>query len=72
MRSKGKRKNFDWGKGKYYLKIDSIPNNITLFRKTKEAAFITFKRYNDVGKQIEWLGKWNGKEFVDDKVPASL
>ncbi len=70
MSSRSRRKSFDWGKGKYYLKIDSSPNNITLYRKTKEAAAHAFFQYNNVGKRVEWLGKWNGKKFVDDKAPA--
>lgn len=64
------KKKFDYGKGKYYLVIKSIPNNITMFRRTKEAAVDAFQSYAAVGKPIEWLGKWNGRKFVEDNPPV--
>ncbi len=66
------RKNFAMGKGKYYFTIKSVPNNITIFRKSKDAAIATFKKYQKAGKEIEWLGKWDGKKFVDSSMPAAL
>lgn len=64
------KKKFDYGKGKYYMIIKSIPNNITFFRKSKEAAVEAFQSYMAVGKNVEWLGKWNGKKFVENNPPA--
>lgn len=66
------RKKYTMGKGKYYFTIKSVPNNITIFRKTKEAAVTAFKKYKKAGKEIEWLGKWNGKEFTESSTPAAV
>jgi len=68
MRSK---KNFSWSKGKYYFTVKSSPNNITMFRTTKEQAALAFHRYVRIGKETEWLGKWNGKSF-DENTPPEL
>lgn len=59
------------GKDKYYFTIKSVPNNITIFRKTKEAAMTAFRKYERAGKEIEWLGKWDGKKFVENAMPAT-
>lgn len=68
MRSK---KNFDYGKGKYYFTIKSSPNNITIHRKEKEAAQRTFLHYLAMGKDIEWHGMWDGKKFTESSQPAA-
>ena len=68
MRSK---KNFTMGKGKYYFTIKSTPNNITMYRKTKQAAADAFMRYKRLGKEVEWLGKWDGKKFTESSTPAA-
>ncbi len=65
-------KKFDYGVGKYYLTINSIPNNITLSRDTADTALYIYNKYNDVGKQIEWLGKWNGKKFEENNLPKEI
>ena len=52
------------------MTIKSIPNNITLFRKTKDSAHATFSKYKEVGKPIEWLGRWDGKKFVENTPPS--
>lgn len=59
------KRNFEWGKGKYYFTIKSFPTNITIYRKSKDAAALAFQRYKQVGKDVEWHGKWDGKEFVE-------
>jgi hypothetical protein len=59
------------GKGKYYFMIKSVPNNITIYRKTKEAALAAYRKYEKAGKEIEWLGKWDGKKFTDSSFPAA-
>ncbi len=66
------RKKYAMGKGKYYFTIKSVPNNITIFRKTKAAAVAAFRKYQKAGKEIEWLGKWDGKKFTEDSMPAAL
>ncbi|NRB61858.1 MAG: hypothetical protein HRU40_02305 [Saprospiraceae bacterium] len=68
MRSK---KNFTMGKGKYYFTIKSTPNNITMFRQSKQAAVDTYMRYRRLGKEVEWLGKWDGKKFTESSVPST-
>jgi hypothetical protein len=68
MRSK---KNFTMGKGKWYFTIKSTPNNITMYRKTKQAAADAFTRYRRLGKEVEWLGKWDGKKFQESSSPAA-
>ena len=64
-----RKKGFEYGEGKYYLTIKSTPNNITLFREGRDEAERAYLRYVAVGKDIEWKGKWDGKNFVDDKEP---
>ena len=66
-----RRKNFTMGEGKYYFTIKSLPNNVTIFRKTRQAAVEAFYKYKMIGKGIEWLGKWDGKKFVEDSPPGN-
>ena len=65
-----RKKGFDFAEGIYYFTIASSPRNITLHRKSKQAAVTAFRHYKIVGKEVEWLGQWNGKEFVDSSNPA--
>lgn len=58
------------GKGNWYFTIKSIPNNITIYRKSKEAAAETYKKYQRAGKEVEWLGKWDGKKFIENAPPV--
>ncbi|MEL7220123.1 MAG: hypothetical protein AAGJ93_02325, partial [Bacteroidota bacterium] len=64
-----KKKGFDYGKGKYYLTIVDFPNNITFHRIERDAAVKAYEHYLAIGKNVEWLGKWDGKTFTDSKVP---
>ncbi len=64
-----RRNSFEYGEGKYYFTIKSYPNNITIHRKDKTKAISAFKNYKAAGKDIEWLGKWNGKNFVESTQP---
>ena len=63
-------KKFDYAEGKYYFTIKTSPSNITMNRTTKEEAHQAFKKYFDLGKTVEWLGKWAGKKFVETTAPA--
>lgn len=65
-----RKKGFDYGEGKYYITIKATPNNITFYREDRDGAERAYHRYVAVGKDVEWKGKWNGKQFVDDKEPA--
>ncbi len=64
------KKKFAMGKGKYYFTIKANPNNITIFRNTKRAATEAFMKYHRLGKEIEWLGKWDGKKFTESSPPV--
>ena len=59
------KRNFEWGKGKYYFTIKSFPTNITIYRKANEAAVMAYNRYKQAGKDVEWHGMWTGKEFAE-------
>ncbi len=63
-------KNISLGKDKWYFTIKSTPNNITIFRKTRKTAEDAFNQYRKLGKECEWLGKWNGKKFIENTPPA--
>lgn len=63
-------KKFDYGQGKYYFTIKTTPNNITMYRNTKEEAAQAFKKYFSLGKHVEWLGKWEGKKFMETSPPV--
>jgi hypothetical protein len=63
------RKNYTMGVGNYYFTIKSLPNNITIYRKTREAAEHAYLSYLRVGKDCEWLGKWDGKKFHESTPP---
>lgn len=60
-----RKKKFDYATGKYYLTIQSRPNDITMYRTEREKAVATYQKYIAVGKHVEWLGRWDGKKFVE-------
>ena len=63
-----RKKGFDFSEGTYYLTVTSSPNNITLHRKNKESAIHAYNRYKAIGKDVEWHGKWNGKQFEESNL----
>ncbi len=63
-------KKFDFADGKYYFTIKTTPSNITLSRTSKKEAQQVFKKYFDLGKTMEWLGRWEGKKFVETAPPV--
>ncbi|MEM7106183.1 MAG: hypothetical protein AAF502_23840 [Bacteroidota bacterium] len=63
-----KRKDFTYGVGYYYFTIITTPNHITMHRKNRREAEETYKKYKAIGKNVEWLGKWNGKKFEPEDV----
>lgn len=65
------KKHFSYSKGRYYFTIKSIPNNITIYRKSKNEAMDSFKQYKALGKSVEWLGCWNGKKFEETSLPMA-
>ena len=59
-------KKFDFGKDIYYFNIRSGANsNITIKRIEKDKAISAFKSYLLTRKECEWLGKWDGKKFIE-------
>ena len=58
------------GVGTYYFKLKSSPNDILIHRKQKDAAVQAFLNYTKLGKECQWLGKWNGKDYDDVKEPS--
>ena len=62
-----RRKGFEFGEGNFYFTIKTSPRNITIHRKDKNEALRMYNYYASNGKDIEWLGMWDGKQFVDEK-----
>ncbi len=66
-----RKKNFKMGEGKYYFNVRNGQQNITIMRDTKKQASNAFLNYKQIGKDCEWLGCWNGKDFSETKAPVS-
>ena len=64
-------KNWTLGKGKYYFRIKSGQQQIMIHRSKKDKALQVYQNYEKLGKQVEWLGKWDGKKFVEEELAAS-
>ena len=63
-------KKFDYGESIYYFNIRSTgQSSITIKRKDKKQAIQSFLDYKHVGKDVEWLGKWDGKKFQETTTP---
>ncbi len=58
------------GVGKYYFNVLSGPQTVTIHRIEKEKAINTYQTYVKLGKNCEWLGKWNGKTFDESTEPV--
>lgn len=69
-------KRFEYGKGIYYFNINKGYNSsITIKRTDKKAAILAYESYVRSYKNVEWLGKWDGKKFIEDsydKVAKSI
>lgn len=63
-------KKFEYGKGIYYFNVKGGgQSNITIKRKKKDEAVNRFLSYQNLGKDVEWLGKWDGKKFSESTTP---
>ncbi|MEM6964822.1 MAG: hypothetical protein AAF573_08665 [Bacteroidota bacterium] len=61
-----KKKNFTKAVGSYFFDIKmGFNNTITISRKNRKDAEYAFSNYLKQKKECEWLGKWDGKKFVD-------
>jgi len=63
------KKHFTLGVGKYYFNIRTGQQNITLSRAEKDDAVYSYLKYVELGKDVEWLGRWEGKKFSDTTAP---
>ena len=64
------KKQFTLGVGEYYFNIRTGQQNITLSRSEKKDAVYAFLNYVELGKDVEWLGKWEGKKFSETSTPT--
>ena len=61
-----KKKAFKKTEGHYFFNIKmGYQNSITISRKTRAEAVHAFANYLKQRKDCEWLGRWDGKNFVD-------
>ena len=65
-----RRKKFEMGVGKYYFNVLSGPQTVTIHRIEKDQAINMYQTYVKLGKNCEWLGKWNGKGFDESGEPS--
>ena len=40
-------------------------------RDTKKAAVDAYLKYKKIGKNAEWLGRWEGKKYSDKGTPSA-
>lgn len=66
-----RKKKFDFGTGNYYFEIKNTGiASITIKRKEKKDAIYSYMNYHRVGKNVNWLGKWDGSKFIEEKDPG--
>lgn len=64
-----RKKKYSIASGKYFFNIKMGHNNtIMISRKTEEEAKYAFSNYVNQKKEIEWLGKWDGKKFIETEL----
>lgn len=64
-------KKFEYGVGIYYFNIrNGGQSSITIKRTKKAEAVDRFYSYKNLGKEVEWLGKWEGKKFSETGMPT--
>jgi hypothetical protein len=66
-----KKKEFSKTIGNYFFDVNMGYSSITISRENKEEAVHAYVSYVRQKKQCEWLGKWDGKAFVDTAVPKA-
>lgn len=63
-----KKKAFKKTTGHYFFNIKmGYQNTITISRNTKSEAVYAYNGYLKQKKECEWLGQWDGKQFIDTK-----
>lgn len=56
---------------RYYLKIMTPSSSTQIARSTKASAKIAYQHYLQQGREVIWLGKWNGQAFEDTTIEIS-
>lgn len=52
----------------YFFNIKMGPQgNMMVSRETREEALYAFRKYLKQRKDCDWLGRWNGKSFVESE-----
>jgi len=66
--SRKKTKRFEYAKEVYYFNINKgYKNSITIKRMDKIKAIQAYNTYLITQpKNCEWLGRWDGKKFIED------
>lgn len=63
-----RKKSFKLTPGHYFFNIKAgYQNSIIISRKTKKDAMYAFANYLTQRKEAEWLGQWDGKNFIDNE-----
>ena len=63
-----RKKGFDYAKETYYIQVDGQYAPITIKRKSRANALKAYRKYSKYPKDVVWLGRWNGKEFVENEI----
>ncbi len=64
-----KKKAFTKTTGHYFFNVNmGFRNEITISRTTRKEAIFAFHKYLKQNKDCEWLGQWNGDQFVDTDI----
>ena len=53
---------------KYYLTLKTQNSSTKIARSTKAAAKAAYQYYLHQGREVIWLGKWNGQSFEDTNI----
>jgi len=49
----------------YYIQVKAASSSTKIVRQSKEAAIAAYHYYLQLGREVVWLGKWNGQFFED-------
>ncbi len=64
-----RKKAFRKTKGHYFFNVNmGYRNDITISRSNRREAIFAFRNYLKQNKECEWLGQWDGEQFVDTEV----
>ena len=55
--------------GHYFFNVRSgYQKNITISRKSQKEAYQAYRNYLKQRKECEWLGQWDGNQFIDTEL----